>query len=379
MVIPCGAIIRTSPSAQSLFLKSSQWHDSHNAESLCSGFRRKRSFRIPRGRNLKIHFSRRFNPSSPATHLFLTTEGRTTSQHDTRVHGKRRFPLGFVVLHTSGIEGLESLEQDNYIPSSHTAILMRNSAVILVVAVTISQTWGFSVSATQRSFPNLSQQQQSQYQDPQQDQGGGEWRATPQATQVSVCTAELCCCQEDGVMGGNEILATLLSRKLPYPVDEAPCLGACGGGAMVVIDFEDGSSALVSGIDETLMELGLLKDSNDATVASSPAASIPLNPSASDDDDSAQERLVADSDSFKASLEVKSSFVEETLPEPATREVVKVTTTRRVKPSVELVDVRERMRAEAAVKATEEESVNPWLNAASYLAGKAAEKLFGDK
>jgi hypothetical protein len=180
-------------------------------------------------------------------------------------------------------------------------------------------------------------------------------------------------------MGGDEILATLLSRKLPYPVDEAPCLGACGGGGggRVVIDFENGSSALVSGIDETLMELGLLKDSsNDATVASSPA-SIPLNPS-STDDDSAQEGLVADSDSFKASLEGTLSFVEETLPEPATQEVVKVTT-RRVKPSVKLVDVRERMRAEAAVKAKEEESVNPWLNAASYLAGKAAEKLFGNK
>ena len=255
--------------------------------------------------------------------------------------------------------------------------ITRNSAV-LVVAGTISQAWGFSVvSATPRSFP-LSQQKQKH----QQPQVGGvvALRATPQASLVSVCTAELCCCQEDGVMGGNEILANLLSRKLPYPVDEAPCLGACGGGAMVVIDFEDGSSALVSGIDETLMELGLLMmtNSKDVTVAS-PATTIPMNPPAATQD-STQEGLVAGSDISRALLDVKSSSIEGYIPEPERKGTVKVTTTTtRVKPSVELVDVRQRMRAEAAVKAKEEETVNPWLNAASYLAGKAAEKLFGDK
>ena len=71
---------------------------------------------------------------------------------------------------------------------------------------------------------------------------------------VSVCTAELCCCQEEG-LGGDEILEDLLSRNLPYPIEEAPCLGACGGGAMVAIDFEDGGYALVAGIDETLHDI----------------------------------------------------------------------------------------------------------------------------
>ena len=252
--------------------------------------------------------------------------------------------------------------------------ILRNSAV-LVVAGTISQAWGFSVSATPRSFP-LSQQQ---HQNQQQLEGVVALRATPQASLVSVCTAELCCCQEDGVMGGNEILANLQSRKLPYPVDEAPCLGACGGGAMVVIDFEDGSSALVSGIDETLMELGLLMiNSKDVTVAS-PATTIPMNPPSATLD-SVQEGQVAGSDISRASLDVKSSSVKGYIPEREKKGAVKVTTTTtRVKPSVELVDVRQRMRAEAAVKAKEEETVNPWLNAASYLAGKAAEKLFGDK
>lgn len=44
---------------------------------------------------------------------------------------------------------------------------------------------------------------------------------------VSVCTAELCMCQDEG-FGGGDILETLLSKNLPYAVGEAPCLGACG-------------------------------------------------------------------------------------------------------------------------------------------------------
>ena len=177
-------------------------------------------------------------------------------------------------------------------------------------------------------------------------------------------------------MGGDEILKALRSRKLPYPIDEAPCLGACGGGAMVVIDFEDGSSALVSGIDESLMELGLWNKSNDATVAR-PVSRISPDPSTTEG--SAPEKQVVVSDAISKTLqEVASSSVETPSPEPDMNHVVKVTTTTRVKAStVALVDVRERMRAEAAVKAKEGESVNPWLNAASYLAGKAAEKLFG--
>lgn len=87
-------------------------------------------------------------------------------------------------------------------------------------------------------------------------------------TTVSVCTAELCCYvandEEDGTgIGGNEIFQNLCSRKnLPYDVHEIPCLGACGGGSMVAIDYEDGTCALVSGLDETLAELGLADDEN---------------------------------------------------------------------------------------------------------------------
>mmetsp|Transcript_20994 Transcript_20994/g.31102 ORF Transcript_20994/g.31102 Transcript_20994/m.31102 type:complete len:179 (-) Transcript_20994:202-738(-) len=73
---------------------------------------------------------------------------------------------------------------------------------------------------------------------------------------VYVCTAELCCCQEEG-FGGDEILEHLRAQNLPYPTEEAPCLGACGGGAKVSIDFDDGSYALVTGMKETLSELGL--------------------------------------------------------------------------------------------------------------------------
>lgn len=51
--------------------------------------------------------------------------------------------------------------------------------------------------------------------------------ASPKPYTVNICTAELCKCQEDGV-GAEDILQDLLSRDLPYPIDEAPCLGACG-------------------------------------------------------------------------------------------------------------------------------------------------------
>lgn len=181
-------------------------------------------------------------------------------------------------------------------------------------------------------------------------------QAAAQPSLVSVCTAELCCCQEDG-MGGDEILTHLQSRNLPFPVDEAPCLGACGGGAMVAIDFEDGSSALVSGIDETLTELGLSPIQSQRETTPSTFESTATMPSA-------QQSLVE-----LATTTTKTLTSQKHKPEPKSKQA---------NSSVELVDVRDRMRAEAAAKEKDEEPANPWLNAASYLAGKAAEKLFGD-
>ncbi len=172
-------------------------------------------------------------------------------------------------------------------------------------------------------------------------------------------------------MGGDEILADLRSRNLPYRVDEAPCLGACGGGAMVVIDFEDGSSALVSGIHETLMELGLLDKSNDRRDVASTSTVVPV-PSPGKD----PERVRLDApETLSVSLQVEGSSVEP--PSPGVEAKMEIMA-KRAKTSVALVDARDRMRAESAAKANDQSS-NPWLNVASYLAGKATEKLFGDK
>lgn len=183
---------------------------------------------------------------------------------------------------------------------------------------------------------------------------------------VSVCTAELCCCQEEG-MGGDAIFANLLERKLPYEVDEAPCLGACGGGAMVAIDFDDGSYGLVAGMEEVLMELGL-EDSLESVSLETTAATVENT-----------EATVTTSNPEPAMLNDISSSTESSIA------VVMPVETKQVKPenptsslpakiqnptvqSSSLNDVRERMRAEAA---KDEEVGNPWFNAASYLVGKA--------
>jgi hypothetical protein len=200
--------------------------------------------------------------------------------------------------------------------------------------------------------------------------------AKPQASVVSVCTAELCCCQDEG-LGGDEILAELQSRNLPYAVDEAICLGACGGGAMVAIDFEDGSSALVTGLQETLMELGL-PDSQ-----MSERAIFPTEPVSSE---STVDRPIASTNNMKMEeLELSSNERDAGLSsQPAAITIgfsdpSKLKKPQRTKKSstAEFVDVRDRMRAAASKE--DEERVNPWFNAASYLAGKAAKQLFGDR
>lgn len=187
-------------------------------------------------------------------------------------------------------------------------------------------------------------------------------QATP--CTVSVCTAELCCCQEEG-MGGDEIFANLLERNLPYEVDEAPCLGACGGGAMVAIDFDDGSYGLVAGMEEVLMELGL-EDSLESN---------PLEPTATVDNTDAVSPVTTSAPEPAMLNEISST---EAIAVVETKQVVPenptVQSSLPAKPknptvqSSSLNDVRERMRAEAA---KDEEVVNPWFNAASYLVGKA--------
>jgi hypothetical protein len=74
---------------------------------------------------------------------------------------------------------------------------------------------------------------------------------------VSICFGELCKCQEEQE-NAESIMNDLLSRDLPYVVEEAPCLGACGIGAMVSIEYEDGGYDLVTGLQETHDAVGIV-------------------------------------------------------------------------------------------------------------------------
>mmetsp|Transcript_2177 Transcript_2177/g.3140 ORF Transcript_2177/g.3140 Transcript_2177/m.3140 type:complete len:249 (+) Transcript_2177:184-930(+) len=194
---------------------------------------------------------------------------------------------------------------------------------------------------------------------------------------VNVCTAELCCCQEDGV-GGDEILEHLNAQNLPYPIEGAPCLGACGGGAKVSIDFVDGSYALVTGMDETLSELGLTiidipgkeqstdktseEGSQDEAEMEFMKISDPNSPIFLDNKVNTQKDNNCDE-----SHEIKE---EEILVDEKVNKYKRVTLSRRII-AEPLGDVRDRMR-QAYV---EEEQTNPWLNTASYLAKKLKEKI----
>ncbi|EJK52163.1 hypothetical protein THAOC_28601 [Thalassiosira oceanica] len=155
-------------------------------------------------------------------------------------------------------------------------------------------------------------------------------------SRISVCGGELCQCQGDFEWGGasDHAIETLNSLNLPFDVDEVGCLGACGRGTMIAVDFCNGDSFVLDGLESTLTELGLQKKN---------------------------ELFGGEQASKKPSIDLVSAI----------REVEGVNRQRARSPSTSgapsaTVDVRERMRQEAA-----EEAQNPWMNMASYLFKKA--------
>eukprot|EP00579_Thalassiosira_antarctica_P013251 CAMPEP_0201940382 /NCGR_PEP_ID=MMETSP0903-20130614/45137_1 /ASSEMBLY_ACC=CAM_ASM_000552 /TAXON_ID=420261 /ORGANISM="Thalassiosira antarctica, Strain CCMP982" /LENGTH=232 /DNA_ID=CAMNT_0048482181 /DNA_START=60 /DNA_END=754 /DNA_ORIENTATION=- len=78
---------------------------------------------------------------------------------------------------------------------------------------------------------------------------------------ISVCAGELCQCQGEQYeyTGGasDAAIEELQSLGLPFPVDEVGCLGACGMGTMIAIDYENGDSIMTDGLVSTLVELGI--------------------------------------------------------------------------------------------------------------------------
>jgi len=180
---------------------------------------------------------------------------------------------------------------------------------------------------------------------------------TANVKRISVCTEELCQCQGEGYESGgaaDATLETLNSLDLSFPIDDVGCLGACGMGSMVAIDYQNGDSILVDGLQSTLVELGIEQESPNVVASTSDIVDN-LTSSKSESESvassSINERAVVTSSTITSIEETKT-------------EAVKIVTQPKI-----VEDVRDRMRKEAADMSTE--VPNPWLNMASYLAKKA--------
>lgn len=172
-----------------------------------------------------------------------------------------------------------------------------------------------------------------------------------------MCTGELCKCQEEG-RDSYSILEDLVSRSLPYDVEESTCLGSCGSEAVVAVDFMDGTAALCYGPEEALQELGLVGGVHSDTFSSD----LILQ----DEVDELQSS--PSSVSLEVPVPIETKEHAEMLPQQQ-RVIVDVSD----QPKGEEIDFsRERMRLEAKNSIPTE---NPWLKAVSYLAKKATESI----
>ena len=147
---------------------------------------------------------------------------------------------------------------------------------------------------------------------------------------ITVCMGDLCRgCQGASGASAKDIFRDLRGRQkdksLNCELDTSVCLGNCGEYPIVSIDYKDGSSSLVFGYKDMLEELGL-----------------------------------HDQAEWKSNPAPGESTARKTL---------------------QLEDPRDRMRASLQNERTQQQSndasSNPWATAASYLAKKAQEQIFG--
>lgn len=184
---------------------------------------------------------------------------------------------------------------------------------------------------------------------------------------MSVCTAELCQCQGDeGEGSADALLENLWERKLSFTVEETGCLGACGMGTMVAIEYEDGTADLVAGLEETLDVLGIV-DSKHET--SSVCGTIVNEHTVA----STTERPRVSEPAKAVSIAPPPATPAATANQPDAVVVTKKMSNPQSTPPVS--DARDRMR-EAAKEA--DDVSNPWVNMAGYLTKKAGDALFGE-
>ena len=248
---------------------------------------------------------------------------------------------------------------------------MKNVVLVLFSILSVVQAFapyfsttakGYSKNKKYYTFPNKINIQSNRY-SAEKINRSMQLQAVNSANvkRISVCTEELCQCQGEGYESGgaaDATLETLKSLDLSFPIDDVGCLGACGMGSMVAIDYENGDSILVDGLQSTLLELGIEQEESNNVVASASEIVDNLTSSKSESESVASNGI--DNNTVVSSSTTTS--IEET-----ETEAVKIVTQSKKEPK--LVDVRDRMRQEAADMSTE--VPNPWLNMASYLAKKA--------
>lgn len=213
---------------------------------------------------------------------------------------------------------------------------------------------------------------------------------------VSVCMGELCKCQEES---SELILQDLLSRNLPYVVEDAPCLGACGIGAMVSIEYQDGGYDLVTGRQETFQAVGIDivdknycsndSSSNDedgmvgADASNGPDANANANAFSAEVVSNANvllEEEYIDKEAFAQSItSLQGNVIAHT--QSSSKEISQATRT-------DISDSDESdtsaavgddhgavKRMRDAAKSSNDEIANPWINMALYLVNKAKDGI----
>ena len=191
-------------------------------------------------------------------------------------------------------------------------------------------------------------------------------------SRISVCAEELCQCQGEQYeyTGGasDDAIEELQSLGLPFPVDRVGCLGACGMGTMIAIDYENGNSVIMDGLESALTELGVQRQSPstaDTTEIEKDTDEVDSGPVAIPVTKAVEVALdINDGDEDLCSSPIASIPLE--LPITVNNNKKEEGRRDEKKPPL-LADPRERMRQEAA----DIEVENPWINMASYLAKKA--------
>ncbi len=215
---------------------------------------------------------------------------------------------------------------------------------------------------------------------------------------VSICMGELCKCQEEG-NNADAIMDTLLTTKLdglplPFIVEDAPCLGACGQGSMVSIDYEDGDFALVTGLQETMDAIGMDIEMNGRHEAEAKAEEIMMEEdvivnelvnaavlemegelvdnnmimdSSSTDDDEEVINTTAEKEELRDEATVSKTLDDGTGTGAATTQII----AQQVEKEHGAVG---RMRNEAL---QDTERVNPWVNMAMYIGKKVKDSVVG--